>query len=307
MGIRSRYTVTNLGPSTAANFAVTDSLPSGIVFVSAVPSTTTNASNQVIWSNLGTLATNATTNLTLTVKAVTRGAVTNIATVGGPTLDPTPTNNFSPPVVTSITNRPPVAVNDATNTLKNIPVTILALANDSDPDGDALTIVFTNPTNGTANISGTNIVFTPTTGFSGIATVGYTITDGFGGTNSALITITVSNRPPVANAQSTSTPFNTAKPLTLTGSDADGDTLTFIIVTSPSGGTLTSFNPSSGAVTYTPTNNFTGTDTFTFRVNDGTTNSATATVSITVGSPVIADLAVFKTGPTNGVAGSNLK
>ena len=136
--------------------------------------------------------------------------------------------------------------------------------------------------------------------------MGYTITDGFGGTNSALITITVSNRPPVANAQSTSTPFNTAKPLTLTGSDPDGDAFTFIIVSAPSGGTLTLLNTNTGAVTYTPTNNFTGVDSFTFRVNDGTTNSATATVSITIGSPVIADLAVFKTGPTNGVAGSNL-
>ncbi len=308
LGLNFTYTisVTNLGPSSAVNFAVTDSLPAGIVFVSSVPLVTTNASSQVIWTNLGTLALNATTNLTLTVKAVTRSAVTNFATVGGPTVDLTPTNNTSPPVVTSITNRPPLAVDDSGSTPKNVAITVPVLVNDSDLDGDALTIVSVSPTNGTANISGTNVIFTPANNFSGTAFIGYTITDGFGGTNSALITVNVTNRPPVANAQSTSTPFNTAKPLTLTGSDPDNDPLTFIIISSPGNGALSLLDTNTGAVTYTPANNFTGTDTFTFRVNDGAANSATATVSITVGTPVIADLAVFKTGPTNSTAGSNL-
>jgi uncharacterized repeat protein (TIGR01451 family) len=240
------------------------------------------------------------------VKAVARGVVTNIATVGGPTLDPTPTNNVSLPVVTGITNRPPLAVNDFGSTPKNVAGTIPALANDSDPDGDPLTIISVSPTNGLAVISGTNVVFTPANSFIGTATVGYTIIDGFGGTNSALITINVTNRPPMANNQSLATTFNTPKAITLTGSDADGDPLTYIIVGQPVNGTLSLLDTNAGTVTYTPANNYTGTDTFTFRVNDGTTNSALATVTITVGTPTIADLAVFKVGPTNALAGSNL-
>ena len=85
-----------------------------------------------------------------------------------------------------MTNRPPVAVNDSSSTPKNVAVTIPALANAeaSDPDGDTLTIISVSPTNGIASISGTNVIYTPTNNFTGTATVGYTITDGFGGTNS---------------------------------------------------------------------------------------------------------------------------
>ena len=232
--------------------------------------------------------------------------MTNIATVGGPTTDPNLTNNVTPPVTTLITNRPPTAADDVRSTVKNVAITIPVLTNDSDPDGDALTIVSVSPTNGAANIVGTNVVFTPTLNFIGTAFIGYTITDGFGGTSSALITVTVTNRAPVANNLTTNTTFNTAKTLTLTGSDADGDALTFIIVGSPSGGTLSGVNTNTGVVTYTPTNIFTGTDSFTFRVNDGTVDSALATVTINVGNPIIADLAVIKTGPTNATAGSNV-
>jgi hypothetical protein len=87
------------------------------------------------------------------------------------------------------------------------------------------------------------------------------------------------NTPPVANAQSVSTPEDTAKTITLTGSDADGDPLTYSVVANPANGTLSGTAPS---LTYTPTANFSGADSFTFRVNDGLSNSTLATVSITV-------------------------
>jgi len=96
----------------------------------------------------------------------------------------------------------PVAVNDTASTPENVAVIVPVLVNDSDPDGDALTIISASSTNGTAIISGTNIVFTPATNFVGTATADYTITDAFGGTNSAVITISVTNRPPLANPDS---------------------------------------------------------------------------------------------------------
>src|SRR5207245_8702984 len=69
---------------------------------------------------------------------------------------------------------------------------ISALDNDSDVDGDSLTITSVSPTNGTAVIvGGTNVLFTPAANFNGTATIGYSISDGNGGTDSALITVTV--------------------------------------------------------------------------------------------------------------------
>ncbi len=92
------------------------------------------------------------------------------------------------------------------------------------------------------------------------------------------------NTAPTANAQSVTTPENTPKGITLTGTDIDGDTLTFQIDSDPANGALSGFNSATGSVTYTPVTNFNGDDSFTFSVSDddGTTFSAPATVSITV-------------------------
>src|ERR1019366_7352803 len=135
-------------------------------------------------------------------------------------------------ITVSVTNRPPMAVNDTAATPVNVSVTIPALANDTDPDSQALSIVSVSPTNGTAGISGTNIIFNPTTNFIGTAFVGYTITDGSGGTNSAVITISVTNRPPIAVNDGASTPVNISVtvPVLANDSDPDGQTLTIISV-----------------------------------------------------------------------------
>ncbi len=87
------------------------------------------------------------------------------------------------------------------------------------------------------------------------------------------------NRPPSANGQSVSTPEDTAKAVTLSGSDPDGDSLTFSIVSGPSHGQLSG---SGASRTYTPDANYHGPDSFTFKVNDGTVDSSAATVNIDV-------------------------
>jgi hypothetical protein len=96
---------------------------------------------------------------------------------------------------------------------------------------------------------------------------------------SATITILAVNDAPVADAQNVTTAEDTAKAITLAGSDADGDSLTYVVVTPPAHGTLSGTAPN---LTYTPSGNYNGPDSFTFQVNDGTEDSATATVSITV-------------------------
>jgi len=90
------------------------------------------------------------------------------------------------------------------------------------------------------------------------------------------------NHPPTANAQSVSTPMNTAKAITLTGSDADGDPLTYTVASLPAHGALSGTAPD---LTYTPDADYTGADSFTFTVNDGQATSAPATVGITVTAP----------------------
>jgi hypothetical protein len=97
--------------------------------------------------------------------------------------------------------------------------------------------------------------------------------------NTATVDWTAVAQPPVANSQSVTTPQDTPVPITLTGSDPGGHSLTYTVASNPSHGTLSGTAPN---LTYTPNAGYTGTDSFTFTVNNGTSDSAPATVSITV-------------------------
>lgn len=90
---------------------------------------------------------------------------------------------------------------------------------------------------------------------------------------------TPANQPPVAEGKLVGMDEDTPTAITLTGSDADGDPLTYVLVGGPSHGTLSGTGSN---LTYTPEPNYSGSDSFTFRVNDGTVDSNEATVSITV-------------------------
>jgi len=130
-----------------------------------------------------------------------------------------------------------------------------------------------------------NLTFEPALNQSGSTTFKVSVSDGLlssgTGTNATTMTIAISgqNDAPFAVAQSLSTLEDTALPITLNGTDPDGNTLTYAIVSGPTNGVLSGVAPS---VTYTPNGNFSGSDSFTFTVNDGTATSVAATVSITV-------------------------
>ena len=170
-----------------------------------------------------------------------------------------------------------------------------ALELDFGPFVPAIGQVFTLINNTSAGaISGT---------FSGIANASSSIHDGqnlrfsyVGGTGNDF-TATVLNALPVAAAQSVSTNEDTALPITLTATDANGQALNYSIVTNPTRGVLTGSGTSR---TYTPNANLSGPDSFTFKANDGTADSAVATVSITV-NPVN-DLPSFTKGSNQTVA-----
>jgi hypothetical protein len=107
------------------------------------------------------------------------------------------------------------------------------------------------------------------------------------------------NTPPVANDTAATTNEDTAVTITMTGSDADGDTLTFSIVSGPLHGALgpvVFVNATTSTVTYTPNLNYNGTDSFVFRANDGNGGTDDATASIVI-NPVN-DPPSFQIGPT---------
>ncbi len=93
----------------------------------------------------------------------------------------------------SAADRPPVAVADTASTPAGAPVVIAVLANDSDPDGDPLTVASViQPAHGSAAINANNTVtYSPAAGYSGQDVFGYTISDGRGGTATASVTISV--------------------------------------------------------------------------------------------------------------------
>jgi|GEM_PF-818488 len=183
------------------------------------------------------------------------------------------------------TNNPPIANDDSESTAMNTPVGIDVLPNDSDPDGDVITITtFTQPANGTVSQSGNTFVYIPSVGFCGVDMFTYTICDSEGACDSAEVTVTVdcpTNEPPVANNDGYTTDFNT--PITfcvdLNDSDPDGDAISVSTASSPSNG---SYTQSGNCFTYTPNNGFSGTDVFTYTICDPDGLCDDATVSITV-------------------------
>ena len=183
-------------------------------------------------------------------------------------------------------NDPPVATDDLRGTAEDTPVTFDPSANDSDPDGDALSVTaLSTPANGTATLNGDGTVtYTPGPNFAGTDTFTYTVSDGRGGTATATVTVTVGevNDPPVAAADTVTTAED--NPVTVdprsNDSDPDGDPLTVTAVSRPADGRAVVNGD--GTVTYTPDPNFAGTDTFTYTVADGRGGTATATVTVTV-------------------------
>jgi VCBS repeat-containing protein len=193
-------------------------------------------------------------------------------------------------------NDAPVANPDSYSTDEDTALNVTApgvLGNDTDVEGDPLTAVLdTGVTHGTLTLNGDgSFDYTPDADYNGPDSFSYKANDGTADSAGAVTAVTINpvNDAPTATAFSASTNEDTAKPLTLTGHDVDGDALTFSVGTGPAHGSLGSVGtPSCGgttctaSVTYTPDANYTGPDSFTYRVNDGSADSSYVTVSLTV-------------------------
>lgn len=194
-------------------------------------------------------------------------------------------------VVNAAPNRPPVAVDDSASVIASGVVDIQVRANDSDPDGDALTVTAVSAVSGggTATIMGGGAHVR----YNAPATVGtksftYTISDGKGGTASATVTVTVNaplNNAPSANNDSASLTVgeSTSIMVLANDSDPDGDAIFVSDVSTPTGGSA-SVAPGGGYVIYNAPGTA-GTYSFYYWISDGRGGTSAATVYVTVNPP----------------------
>ncbi len=237
--------------------------------------------------------------LTFSAANVPAGATFNAATrqfawtpsftqAGNYTVSFTVSDNGAPPLGDTKTvaisvgnvNRPPTATAQ-TITLAEDSTRLITLTA-SDPENDPLTYsIVAQPTRGTLTGTPPNLSYTPQANYNGPDSFTFRARDGSTDSNLATVTLNITpvNDLPVAAAQAVTTTEDTPRTITLSATDADGDTLTYSIVTPPANGTLTGTPP---AVTYTPAANFNGAASFTFKARDAVGDSNTATVSITV-------------------------
>ncbi len=216
--------------------------------------------------------------------------------------DPSGTVTVTITVTNAATTTAPDAYPASKNNLLTVPGASGVLANDTDPDtasGQPLTAVLeTAPASGTLNLAADGgFTFDPPADVTGPITFTYRAFDTVALTAPETVTITIANDAPVAVDDGYATHMGTpviappAATVIANDTDANGDSLTTggSPVSGPSNGSVSLAND--GTFTYTPTPLWTGTDTFTYRVFDGTDWSTPATVTVVVsnGQPVALD------------------
>lgn len=186
----------------------------------------------------------------------------------------------------------PVTVNGSEDT------SVVVTLNGTDVDSPSLTYLFAMPTKGALSGTAPNLTYTPALNTNGPDSFTYTVNDGTLTSASGTVSVSINpvNDAPLAQGQSVATQEDTDVSITVTGTDVDGDTLTFFPQGNPTNGMVAGTLPN---VTYHPNPNFNGTDSFTFYVRDSALNSNVATVTVTVNPVNDAPTATSTTVTTN--------
>ena len=185
--------------------------------------------------------------------------------------------------ITPVNDAPIANADTATMAEDAAPILINVLANDSDEDGDSLTISAASADIGSASVVGNQIQYTPAANTNGLATVTYTVSDNNGGTNTATVAITITavNDAPVTN-NDTATMAEDAAPILINvlanDSDVDGDSLAISAVSADIG----SVSVVGNQIQYTPAADDNGSATVTYTVSDSNGGASTATLTITI-------------------------
>ncbi|WP_186377011.1 Ig-like domain-containing protein [Curtobacterium pusillum] len=269
--------------------------------------TTTTRATGVLGNDLGTglsIASHTTPTdgtLTLDDASGTYSYTPDAGFSGTDSFTYTATDTSSTPTTATVTiTVTPAATADSATTAAQTPVTIDVQHNDHGTD--LATTVVAGPANGTATVQGDGRVqYTPADGFSGTEAFTYTVTDGPGRTTQPVtVTVTVT---PTADPDTATTKAG----ITLTIPAADllrndaGSDLHVTDVTNTRNGDA-SVDPVTGELTYTPKDDFSGTDTVTYQVTDASQQKTTAVVTIVVGPTATADTATVTAGQTLTVA-----
>ncbi|HET9771605.1 MAG TPA: Ig-like domain-containing protein, partial [Acidimicrobiia bacterium] len=204
------------------------------------------------------------------------------------------------------TNQVPAAVADSASVAEDGSASVSVLANDSGlGDGSISVSIVSGPAHGTASVADNKINYSPAANYNGSDSITYKVTDADNESSTAVLSfnVTAVNDAPSVSGDTLSTNEDAAAGDTLNGSDIDGNSLTYSVVAQPAHGSV---SISGGNYTYTPAANYHGPDSFTFRANDGSANSNTATVSVTVNpvndAPVVvgAELTIAEDAPLTG-------
>jgi hypothetical protein len=250
----------------------------------------------------GTVVVNPDGSYTYTPPANFTGTVSfcySVSNTGGLSSSACAEVNIAPDAV--LGNNAPIANNDNTKTTQNTPVTIVALANDTDPDSATSLagqlsnpVILSQPAQGTtvANANGT-LTYTPPTSFTGLVSFLYQVCDKATPALCATATVSVNVQPtpPTGTTQSPTaiddgllTKLNTPKTgdVSLNDSDPEGLTLTYT-ASQPGSGTVV-MSPT-GSYTYTPATGFRGPTRFTYSACNSAGKCAMATTTILVQAP----------------------
>ncbi|MEJ0089785.1 MAG: M36 family metallopeptidase [Limisphaerales bacterium] len=177
------------------------------------------------------------------------------------------------------TNQPPVAAPQNITLPENSLTNITLTGSDQQGRTQVFTLL-TPPAHGTLSGAPPNVTYKPATNYFGSDTFTFKVNNGILDSPPATISLNVTRvyYPPTAFSQTVTNYQNTALPVTLTGSDPQGYSLNYFVMTQPGHGTLSGPTPN---LIYRPATNYYGNDSFTFRVNNGITNSPATVINIT--------------------------